>query len=256
MPIQYALSLTSPTRSVRADLHLGMALAFVAGATNAGGFLAVHQYTSHMTGIVSSMADNLALGLAGLALNGAGALLSFVFGAACTAMMVNFGRRHRLRSQYALPLLFEAGLLLVFGMLGAQLSVMTGLFVPATVILLCFIMGLQNALITKISRAEIRTTHITGVVTDIGIELGKLAYWNRSGDRRGVRVSANSGRLKALSLLVAAFFGGGIAGAVGFRHAGYLATVPLAIVLVLLTIVPAAEDLLALSSGEGEADGA
>ena len=36
--------------------------------------------------------------------------------------------------------------------------------------------GLQNALITKLSRAEIRTTHITGIVTDIGIELGKLLY--------------------------------------------------------------------------------
>lgn len=256
MPIRYARSLTSPTRSARADLHLGMALAFVAGATNAGGFIAVHQYTSHMTGIVSSMADNIALGLGVLALEGAGALLSFVIGAACTAMMVNFGRRHRLRSQYALPLLLEAGLLLVFGMLGAQLSVVTGLFVPATVMLLCFIMGLQNALITKISHAEIRTTHVTGIVTDIGIELGKLAYWNRSGDTRGMRVRANRERLRTLCLLVASFFGGGIAGALGFKHAGYLSTVPLAIVLVLLTIVPATEDLLALGAGEGKAGSA
>ena len=35
-------------------------------------------------------------------------------------------------------------------------------------------MGLQNAIMTKISKAEIRTTHMTGVVTDIGIELGRL----------------------------------------------------------------------------------
>jgi len=33
--------------------------------------------------------------------------------------------------------------------------------VPATVMLLCFVMGLQNAVISKLSRAEIRTTHIT-----------------------------------------------------------------------------------------------
>jgi len=39
-------------------------------------------------------------------------------------------------------------------------------------VLLCFIMGLQNAVITKISHAEIRTTHVTGLVTDVGIELG------------------------------------------------------------------------------------
>lgn len=48
--------------------------------------------------------------------------------------------------------------------------------VPLTVALLCFVMGLQNAMITKISKAEIRTTHVTGLVTDIGIEIGKSLY--------------------------------------------------------------------------------
>jgi len=43
-----------------------------------------------------------------------------------------------------------------------------GLFVSATVMLLCFIMGLQNAVISKISRSEIRTTHVTGLVTRRG----------------------------------------------------------------------------------------
>ena len=31
------------------------------------------------------------------------------------------------------------------------------------------------------SSAQIRTTHMTGVVTDLGIEMGKMLYWNRSG---------------------------------------------------------------------------
>lgn len=62
MPIIYARGLTGRERSTRANRQLGLALTFVAGATNAGGFLAVQQYTSHMTGIVSAMADNLALG--------------------------------------------------------------------------------------------------------------------------------------------------------------------------------------------------
>jgi hypothetical protein len=62
VPIHYARSLLGPARSPRANRHLGVALAFVAGAINAGGFLAVHQYTSHLTGAISSAADNLALG--------------------------------------------------------------------------------------------------------------------------------------------------------------------------------------------------
>lgn len=246
MPLQYARNLTAPRRSARANLHLGVTLAFIAGAINAGGFVAVNQYTSHMTGIVSSMADQLVLGAPELVLRGAGALLSFIAGAASTAIMVNFARRRRMHSQFALPLLLEALLLLVFGVLGARLATIQGLIVPATVMLLCYMMGLQNALITKISRAEIRTTHITGVVTDLGIELGRLLYWNAPG-AASAPVLANRSRLRMLALLASSFFLGGIAGALGFRHAGFLSTVPLALLLVVLAVVPALDDLRRLS---------
>lgn len=245
MPIHYARSLLGPARSPRANRHLGVALAFVAGAINAGGFLAVHQYTSHLTGAISSAADNLALGAWDLALDGFGAVLSFLSGAACTALAVNYGRRRGLASEYALPLLLEAVLLLAFGVLGARLATFDALFVPATVMLLCFMMGLQNALITKISHAEIRTTHMTGIVTDIGIELGRMAYWNR--DPAQPKVAANRTRLRLLVSLLLAFFGGGLAGALGFKHVGYLATLPLAGLLCALAIVPAVDDLRRLA---------
>ena len=89
--------LAGKRRTTQANQQLGVALCFVAGATNAGGFLAVHQYTSHMTGIVSAMADHLALGESTLALAGLGAVLSFVSGAACSAILINWGRRQRLQ---------------------------------------------------------------------------------------------------------------------------------------------------------------
>lgn len=243
MPIKYARRLTGRRRSADANRHLGLVLAFVAGATNAGGFLAVQQYTSHMTGIVSSMADNLVLGAYDLVLGGLGGLLSFLLGAACSAIMVNYSRRHQLHSEFALPLLFEALLLLGFGVLGARLSGIHGLFVPVTVMLLCFIMGLQNALITKLSHAEIRTTHITGIVTDIGIELGKLLYWNVDQSPQQHPVRVNRQRLRVLGLLALNFFGGGVLGALGFKYLGYVATLPLALLLVLLAAVPALDDL-------------
>ena len=247
MPISYARGLTGRQRSTRADRHLGVALAFVAGAINAGGFLAVAQYTSHMTGIVSAMADQIALGAYGLVLTGVGALLSFLTGAACSAVLVNHARRRQMQSEYALPLIVEALLLLCFGVLGARLSRIEGLFVPVTVILLCFIMGLQNAVITKLSRAEIRTTHITGIVTDIGIELGKLVYWNAPGLAGQAPVRADRRRLRVLGLLALSFFIGGVAGALGFKHLGYLSTVPLALILITLASVPAFDDLAALA---------
>lgn len=243
MPLNYSRKLTGRVRTAGANRHLGLVLAFVAGATNAGGFLAVQQYTSHMTGIVSSMADNLALGTVDLALAGLGALLSFVIGAACSAILVNYSRQHAMHSEFALPLMLEAMLLLCFGLLGARLAGIDGLFVPLTVMLLSFIMGLQNALITKLSRAEIRTTHITGLVTDIGIELGKSVFRNAAHVAKADRVVSNRNRLLLLAALLLCFFVGGVAGALGFKQVGYGATVPLALMLIALASVPIADDL-------------
>lgn len=245
MPINYSRRLTGRARTVNANRHLGFTLAFVAGAINAGGFLAVHQYTSHMTGIVSSMADHVALGTFDAALAGFVVLLSFIAGAGCSAILVNFARQRSLHSEFALPLMVEALLLLCFGLMGARLADINGLFVSLTVMLLAFIMGLQNAVITKLSNAEIRTTHITGIVTDIGIELGKLLYRNAEKHVDPARVTGNWPKLRLLSSLAGFFFVGGVIGALGFHHLGYVATVPLALVLVALASVPVVDDLLA-----------
>jgi len=220
-------------RSEAADAQLGLTLCFVAGAVNAGGLLAVGQYTSHMSGIVSALAGNLVLGRGSLIVVGLGSVLSFVAGAACSAFLINWGRRHQTPNQYALPLLFEAALLLGFGLIG-HLREQTPLFGVVAVPLLCFIMGLQNAIITKISRARIRTTHVTGMVTDLGIELGKLFYWNRTGDEDHSPVVADRQKLKLLGSLLSSFVVGGVVGALGFKSVGFLALVPLAVLLLLL----------------------
>ena len=243
MPINYARRLTGRQRAAQANRHLGIALAFVAGAANAGGFLAVRQYTSHMTGILSAAADDLALGAIDAAIDCAGALLAFLAGAACCAVMVNFARRRQLHSEFALPLLLEAVLLLAFGVLGARLQAIDVLVLPATVTLLCFMMGLQNAVITKLSNAEIRTTHMTGIITDLGIEAGKACYWNRDG-QAVPRVAADWKRVRILAALVAAFFAGALAGAFGFKAIGFGATLPLACLLLALAAVPIYDDLV------------
>lgn len=232
---------TDVQRTAQTNLRLGAALAFVAGAANAGGFLAVGQYTSHMTGLVSSAADNLVLGHWLLAAGAAVSIMSFVAGAMSTAILVNWGQRRQLHSCYSLPLLIESGFLLLFGLMGASLGLNATLLLPATVLLLCFIMGLQNAVITKISRAEIRTTHVTGLVTDLGIELGKLIYVNRNAALGTVR--ANRERMRTHATLVVSFFVGGLLGALGFKWVGYITTLPLAMLLLLLCLRPVWRDL-------------
>jgi uncharacterized membrane protein YoaK (UPF0700 family) len=242
--VTYLRSLAGKDRSPSANWHLGFLLAFVAGAANAGGFLAVNQYTSHMSGIISAIADEAALSNVVLALAGIVSLASFVFGAACSAVMINWGRRKRLHSRYALPILLEALLLLCFGLLGSNLMLWKAFFVPIAVVLLCFMMGLQNAIITKLSNVEIRATHMTGVVTDLGIELGKLLYWNSNRiSPSEAKVSANWKKIRLLGTMLTMFILGGFAGAIGFRTIGYSATIWLSALLVGLTVVPIIDDL-------------
>ncbi|CAN5347629.1 YoaK family protein [soil metagenome] len=224
-----------------ANWQLGWLLAFVAGATNAGGFLATRQYTSHMTGVVAAMADDVALADFKAVMAGVCALSGFMLGAVVTAWLVNFARRRRWHSEYALPLLLESGLLMMFGIAGARFRGFEALFVSATVTLLSFMMGLQNALISKLSNAEIRTTHVTGVVTDLGIELGRLLYWNR--DRLATpAVRADVNRLAALAMLLVSFILGGVSGAFGFSRFGFACVMPLAVLLASLALVPALDD--------------
>jgi uncharacterized membrane protein YoaK (UPF0700 family) len=238
MPINYLVRLTARERTTTANVHLGVLLSFVAGALNAGSFLAIGQYTSHMTGIVSSAADNLALGNIGLTIAAALALFSFIAGAATTALLVSYSKRNFHKNIYATPLQIEAVLLLVFGAVGATLQLHEIISISLTAILLCYMMGLQNALVTKISNAEIRTTHVTGLVTDIGIELGKLMYWNKCHAGSPHTIIANRSRLKVHTLLVASFFVGGVIGALGFKYAGFASTIPLALPLIAMSLAP------------------
>lgn len=228
--------LLSPRRTDAANRALGVVLAFVAGAANAGGFLVLHRYTSHMTGVLSAVADDLALGLWATALGGLVLLVCFLCGAATTAILVNWGKRHGTSGVYALPTALEALLLLVFGAVGGWLGEQP-VWAGVSAGLLCYLMGLQNAIITKAADAVIRTTHVTGMITDLGIELGKLLYWNRlDHPDPAMRVRASGAKLTVLSSLLGAFFVGGVLGALGFKAVGAFAVMPLAAALLVVAL--------------------
>lgn len=195
-------------------------------------------YTSHMTGFASMLADNLVVGNMKLVLGALGALLAFTAGAATTAVLVNWSRHNWLRSEVALPLLLEAALLLVFGLMGATLTRQTPFAVPLTLLVLAFTMGLQNALVSKISSSQIRTTHMTGVITDLGIELGKMFYWNSTCTPLESRVRANRIKLRLYGTLLGMFVTGGLVGALGFKYVGFVWVVPLALGLLAISLPP------------------
>lgn len=242
MPLR---KLTSRSRSRTANVCLAAILAFAAGQVDVSGYLGLRQFTSHMSGTTASLAAGLGTNPLALLSKTMVVLLSFLCGAVACALLVNFSRRRDRESQFALPLLLESLLLLVAAILGNHHQSDLGV-----VGLLAFAMGLQNAIITKISDAEIRTTHVTGMVTDIGIEIGRALYWNRNQALEPVRVRPE--RLAILFLLVLAFFTGGMIAAAFFPHFRFSVVIPLAIFLGGLTILPIQTDLRFLRKHRAE----
>lgn len=236
----YKSALLGKIRDEQRDRQLGLALAAIAGAINAGGYLIVEHHASHMTGIASSFAGLLGQAHFGAALPFLLWFVAFVGGAVVSTVLVLWGKGQKIHSVYALPLLLEALLLLILaGVVWKQgeTTVSHSIWVVA---ILCFLMGLQNAVITKISEARIRTTHITGMTTDIGIALARACFFRH--DPQQAIYAANKQRLRLHILLIGAFIGGGIAGTILFHTVGFWAVVAPAVYLIALSIKPLERD--------------
>ncbi|WP_207462550.1 YoaK family protein [Azospirillum sp. SYSU D00513] len=211
------LSVRNHGRSSGKERRLAWSLAAVAGCVNAAGFYAVGLYSSHMTGALSVLADHIALGdMAGLLVSLA-IVASFLAGTIASTLLMNEGERHRLSAVYAYSVMAEAVLLAALGCVDLWIAeIARG---PLLVLGLSFLMGQQNAIVTRLSNARIRTTHVTGMVTDIGIELGNMldsALHRRS----AVRFAPNRDKLMLYGPTVLCFLGGGVAGVLLYRAVG------------------------------------
>ena len=226
-------------RPAPSNLALGQILAFTAGAINAGGFVAAGRYSSHMTGILSSTADALVLGEMSLILAGLISIVAFVTGAMLSTLQISWARRAKLHGEHAWSLVFEALLLLLMGLFGGTLNQMDDVPIPVSVLLFCFIMGLQNAIVVKVSSAEIRTTHMTGIVTDLGIELGRLLYWNRNPQLvESAKIIADREKLKVRFRMLFCFLTGAVCGTLAFQQLEFYAAIAFALPLFTLAIRP------------------
>lgn len=213
----HLLVLASPARTDSHNRDLAMVLALVAGVLNSVGFLAVGFYTSHMTGITAGVADHVVLGGARIVGFGLLSIASFLLGVMVCAWLFNWARLRKRSDRYALVLTVEA-VLISFIAVVADLLVWNHrdlLLVSG----LCLTMGLQNALITKVAQSPVRTTHVTGMLTDLGIELGKITYRNRRPEFEPVRGDLR--KLGMLCAMVGLFALGGVVGASGYLWVGY-----------------------------------
>jgi uncharacterized membrane protein YoaK (UPF0700 family) len=168
----------SPT-SRRAYSLLALLLASVAGAVNAISFFVFGTHTSHMTGNLANVGEFLANGNWGLALTAVQIVLAFLLGAITATVLMDVAR-HRQRGRHASALLVEAATLAAVGLWTSRNPETRE---PTMLWGLSYAMGLQNALVSRVSGAVVRTTHMTGVITDIGIQLVKMMTWVRDGAR-------------------------------------------------------------------------
>lgn len=204
-------------RTIAADLRLACCLAAIAGGLNASAFHAVGFFAANMTGNVSALSDHLAFGAAGAGAFLVGVLLLFIAGACCATVIVSAGRRRGRRGIFAAVVILEAVLLALLGSFEAYGS--ESVRRPFLILGLSFAMGLQNAVVTRISDARVRTTHVSGMVTDVGIGLGHLL------DAMVTRQPVNFGsavlhRLGLHAATIASFLAGGVVGVFGYRVSG------------------------------------
>lgn len=205
------LQLTGEKRNPSNNVLLGIFLAFVAGAINAGGFFLVGNYTSHLTGTFSTAAGNIAIGQYLGAFLMLAYVACFILGATFTSIVVLLSGKHHLNSQYALPLAVEALMITIFSLCW----IFADFNIPYYIAALCFLMGLQNALITKASSAIIRTTHISGMSTDLGIEMGKYLF-----SKKHSEVILNLSHAKLHLKIISSFFIGCVLGAISVKYMG------------------------------------
>jgi uncharacterized membrane protein YoaK (UPF0700 family) len=220
-------------RSGVVDRRLACTLAAVAGAVNTAAFHAVGFFSANMTGNVSALSDRAALGQwlsAGFYLM---IVLAFIAGSAAATLLISAGKRRAFDGIYALAILVEAVLMMLLG--GIALWVLPAEHDWMLVLGLSFLMGLQNAAVTRISEARVRTTHISGMATDIGIELAMLFDIAR-GREAGAEQPANQSKLRLHGLTILSFLAGGVVGVLAYRMIGDLLLPVISIVLLAIAL--------------------
>lgn len=159
-------------------------LPLVAGSVNVVGAIELGQFTSHMSGAASRVGEQLAGSDPGLLQEPLTMLGAFGLGAFLAALIAD-GGLHVGRYRHAVALAIEALALSTFGWMDLDPARRAAFGTLELTCLLCFAMGLQNALVTRMSGAVIRTTHVTGLVTDISIEAMRLGRTALHELRRG-----------------------------------------------------------------------
>ncbi|WP_161889868.1 YoaK family protein [Pontibacter russatus] len=193
-------------RTYRHNIKLAGLLSFIAGIVNICGVLSVHTLTTNVTGHFAYFAEQLQQREYGPALNFLLYILAYFLGSFLSSLAMEASLRNGYRTVHVVPMLLEIAILLGLGF-AADDMLLAGVSGIDIALLLLFAMGLQNALVTRVSKSVVRTTHLTGLFTDLGIELSQLLFYKREEQQEKLTRSVH---LKLV--IISSFFAGCIVG--------------------------------------------
>lgn len=198
----------------------GFLLTLNAGYINAVGLLGFkHQAVSHLTGTSSFLALEIAQANWSEVIHLLWVMLGFVAGAAFSGLLIG-NTALKLGRHYTIALVCESALLLA-AMLLLNHDVGSGHILASTA---C---GLQNAMTSTFSGAVVRTTHVSGLFTDLGVSIG-LRLRGQGFDKR---------KTVLYLILITGFICGGIAGAMVFQQWVFQALIVPVVLSFILAIV-------------------
>lgn len=194
------------TRTLSHNLRIASLLSFVAGIVNVAGFLSVQRLTTNVTGHFAFLIDEV------FKLNFLNALVFFLYifffflGSFFSNFVIEIVSRRSERFIFVVPIVVEIIILSLLPFFGKHFIDTHPDIVAYS---LLFAMGLQNSLVTSISNAVVRTTHLTGLFTDLGIELSQLLFYKTPEAKSKLRSS-----IRLRLTIIFFFFTGGVCGGV------------------------------------------
>ncbi len=198
------------TRTLRHNKKIASLLSFVAGIVNVVGFLSVQRLTTNVTGHFAFFVDEV------FKLHFAKSfiyffyILFFFLGSFISSLLTEIIATKNERFIFIIPIIIESIILFTIAFWGQNIINYNPNLIAFS---LLFAMGLQNSLVTRISNAVVRTTHLTGLFTDLGIELSQLFFYKKR-EQQDKLISTIRLRLR----IIVFFFMGGFLGGVFYSY--------------------------------------
>lgn len=218
-------STNRPIQQYQYHIQLAIFLSFVAGLVNVCSILSLQRLTTNVTGHFAFFVEELIKNHYFFAFK----FLIFVFfyflGSFCSNLLVEWISKVNFRYQFTIPVIIEAILLFIAG---GAFSIYQPKHPDIIALVLLFAMGLQNSLVTRVSNSVVRTTHLTGLFTDLGIEVSQLFFIKNRIKKTKTKLS-----IQLKLTIISCFFIGGIIGGMVYKWMG-LKTLWIAVAVLLV----------------------